>query len=331
MQPRPCGHSGLKLPPITLGLMVRDCSPGEPFESLRRTILRAVELGVTSIDLATGYGGGAVEKAVGAVLQSDFGGRRDQLTLATKAGWADGSRKTLVRSLERSLAQLGVEYVDLYYHHAPDATTPPEETAAAMEQLVRQGKTLYAGVSNYSLAETITVARAMREAKVPCVAHQCNYNMLNRWVEDGLLQGLPALGMSAVVYTAVSAGLLSDASLHGPRAGSRAEKMLAAIAEWVPKGERAYGRYPAGLNEAGVREHVLTTVRKLHAIAQRRGQTLDQLAIAWTLRHAAVASTIVGCSSERQVEAAVGAMKKAEFTAEELSEIAHVIPPRLGL
>jgi L-glyceraldehyde 3-phosphate reductase len=327
---RTFGVSGLKVPPVSLGLMVRDCSPGPEFESVRQTILRAVELGLTSIDLATGYGGGAVETAVGAVLKSDLSARRDQLVLATKAGWADGSRKTLVQSLERSLRQLGVESVDLYYHHAPDPTTPPEETVAAMEQLVRQGKTLYAGISNYSLAESIRIGFLFKQAGVACVAHQCNYNLLNRWVEDGLLDALPALGMGAAVFTAVAQGLLSDATAEAgrPRAGSRAEKTLDAIAAGVPEGERAYGVYPRGTD---VRSHVMETAKRLHGIARRRGQSLEQLAIAWTLRHPAVTTAIVGCSSPEQVEAAHGAMSGPPLSKEDLADVANVIPPRPGM
>lgn len=325
---RRCGATGLSMPVMTLGLMVRDCAPGAPFESVRRTLLRAVELGITSIDLATGYGGGAVETAVGAILRADLAGQRDRLILATKAGWGDGSRRTLAASLERSLRQLGVDYVDLYYHHAPDAGTPLEETAGALADLVRQGKTRYAGISNYSLADTIRMAAAMRACGVPCAAHQANYNMLNRWVEDGLVEAAGAVGVGMAVFSALNQGLLSAGSVTGPRPGSRAEKALSALAAGVPSGERAYGRYPAGVD---VRTHVLDMLRSLQDIARDRGQTLSQLALAWVLRHPQVSTAIVGASSVDQIESAAAAAARLDFTPEERARIAAIIPPRPGV
>lgn len=327
MQMRSCGQSGLKMSAISLGLMVRDCAPGAPFESVRQTVLRAVEKGITTIDLATGYGGGAVEITLGKILRSDLHAHRETLTLATKAGWADGSKKTLTQSLERSLRQLQVDFVDVFYHHAPDAQTPLEETAAALDALVRQGKTLYVGISNYSLDQTIRIHREFRALGTPCVLHQCNYNMLNRWVEDGLLSALPALGMSAAVFSTVNQGVLSDAALAGPRAGSRAEKSLNAIISGVPTGEPAYGRYPEG----DVKAHIFSMLTRLQAIARRRGQSLSQLAISWTLRHPSIASALVGLSSPEQVDAAARAADKLAFEPDELREIASILPPRWGM
>jgi L-glyceraldehyde 3-phosphate reductase len=327
MEVRRVGNSGLVVPVITLGLMVRDCRAGEAFESVKHTILRAHALGVTSIDLATGYGGGAVELAVGEVLRSEPSLRREGLVLATKAGWADGSRRMLVGSLERSLKQLGVEYVDLYYHHAPDANTPYEETVSAMEQLVRQGKTRYVGVSNYSPAETVRIAPMMKEAGIGFVAHQCNYNMLNRWVEDGLLSVLPALGMSAVFFSVVNQGVLSDHTLECLRPGSRAERSLNALAAGVPTGEPAYGRY----KEGDVKEQVFGMLRELSKIARERGQTLSQLAISWALRHQAAATALVGASSAAQIESAAAAAGKLAFTREELVRINGILPGRFGM
>ncbi|MCE9590986.1 MAG: aldo/keto reductase [Planctomycetes bacterium] len=327
MTQRRCGQTGPLISPLTLGLMVRDCKPGEAFDSVRRTVLRAVELGITSIDMATGYGGGAVEQAFGDILANDLNGKRDSLFIATKAGWADGSRKTLTESLERSLKQLRVGHVDLYYHHAPDEKTPFDETVAAMESLVRHGMTRYVGVSNYSLEQTVRIAPLFQQAGVPLIAHQCNYNMLNRWVEDGLLAALPGLGMSACVFSALNQGLLSDAGANGPRAGSRAAKSLDAIVNGVPTGEPAYGRYPAG----DVRTHVLTMLRELSRIAKDRGQSLEQLALAWVLRHDAVATALVGLSSVEQVEAAAATMAHPDFTDEERLRINAVLPPRFGM
>ena len=324
---RRLGRSGLNASAITLGLMVRDCRAGDAFESVRKTVLRAIELGVTTIDLATGYGGGAVERAMGDILRADLASRRGEIVLATKAGWADGSRRTLTDSLERSLKQLGVDHVDLYSHHAADANTPPEETVDALVSLVRQGKTRYVGVSNYSLAETVRVAPLFAQAGVPCVAHQCNYNMLNRWVEDGLLAALPALGMSAMVFSAVNQGLLSDASVDGPRAGSRAERSLAALVAGVPTGEPAYGKYPPG----DARSHVLSMLRQLCDLARERGQTLAQLAVTWVLRHPQVASSLVGVSSPEQVEEAAIATTQPALSDEERARINAILPPRFGM
>ncbi len=325
---RRCGATGLTMPVITLGLMVRDCSPGAGIDSVRRTLLRAVELGVTSIDLATAYGGGAVESAVGSILRADLAGQRDRLILATKAGWGDGSRRTLAASLERSLRQLGIDYVDLYYHHAPDSGTPAEETASAMADLVRQGKTRYVGISNYSLADTIRMAAAMRAAGAACAAHQANYNLLNRWVEDGLIEAAGALGMGLTVFSALNQGLLSAASIEGPRPGGRAEKALEALVAGVPAGEPAYGLYPP---DNDVRAHVLGMLRSLQDIARDRGQTLSQMAIAWVLRHPHVTTALVGASSVDQLESAAAAAGHLDFTPEERARIAAIIPPRRGL
>lgn len=327
MTPRRLGKHGPFIAPITLGLMVRNCAPGDAFESVRRTVLSAVDLGITSIDLATGYGGGAVELAFGKILSGDLRHRRDSLFIATKAGWADGSRKTLTESLERSLTQLGVDQVDLYYHHAPDDKTPFDETVAAMESLVRGGKTRFVGISNYSLDQTLRIAPLFRAAGVPLVAHQCNYNMLNRWVEDGLLAALPALGMSANIFSALNQGLISDASVAGPRPGSRAAKSLDALINGVPTGEPAYGKYPAG----DVKSHIFSMLRSLQQIARERGQSLEQLALAWTLRHDSVATTLVGLSNVEQAGSAAATLNNLEFNDDHRARISAILPPRFGM
>jgi L-glyceraldehyde 3-phosphate reductase len=324
MEYRRCGNSGLQVSAITLGLMVRDCTPGEPFESVRQTVLHALDRGITSIDLATGYGGGSVEQAVGKILRDDIGTRRDGLVLATKAGWADGSRKTLISSLERSLRQLGIDYVDLFYHHAPDPQTPLEETVSALDSLVRQGKALYVGISNYSAAETERIVPLLRQAGTPCVLHQANYNMLNRWVEDELLDTLPRHGMGAAVFSALAQGLLSGRSLDGPATRSRAAGTLNAMVAGVESGERAYGKYPT----SDVESHVRSMLQELTAIARERGQTLSQLAVAWVLRHSVVSTVIVGTSNVKQLEDTIGAVDDLAFTPEELKRIEAIIPPR---
>jgi L-glyceraldehyde 3-phosphate reductase len=319
----------LNLSPITLGLMTRDCSPRAGFDSVRQTILRAVDRGITSIDLATGYGGGAVETAFGKVLRSDLEAHRKNLVVATKGAWAEGSERAIVDTLDKSLHQLGVDHVDLFYHHAPDANTPPEVTAAAMAKLVRDGKTRHVGISNYSVAQTIRMVAALREAGVACVAHQANYNMLNRWVEDGLIQALEGLDMSLIAYSTVAMGLLSDACAdNGPREGSRASKMLAGMLAGLAEGEPAYGKYPEGVNP---RAHILSMLRSLRAIAQERRQTLAQLAIAWTLRHPQVATALVGMSNIDQVDAGIETTEHLDFSDAERARIASILPPRWGL
>jgi L-glyceraldehyde 3-phosphate reductase len=305
--------------------MVRDCAPGEPFEAVRRTVLEAVELGVISIDLATRYGGGSVEQAMGKILRDDLASRRDELIIGTKAGWADGSRKTLIASMDQSLRQLGLDYVDLFYHHAPDPTTPIEETAAALDLLVRQGKTLYVGISNYSPDQTRRMVALMRQAGTRCVVHQPNYNLLNRWVEDDLLGTLDQLGMGAAVFSSLAQGVLTDRSVGGPTPASRAARTLQAMAGGVAEGEPAYGRYPEG----DVEQHVLHMLNELSAIAQERGQTLSQLAVAWVLRRPVVSTAIVGTSSVEQLRDTIGATDNLGFTEDELQRIEAIIPPRL--
>jgi len=325
MQYNRCGNSDLTFSAITLGLMVRDCSPGAPYEAVKRTVLEAVEAGVNTIDLATGYGGGTVELALGQILREGLGARRDELVLATKAGWADGTRKMLTESLDRSLQQLGVDYVDLYYHHAPDANTPFEETAAALDELVRAGKTRYVGISNYSPAETRAIATIFREAGTPFVAHQCNYNMLNRWVEDELLETLTEFGLGAAIFASLGQGVLTEKSIGGPAPGRRAAGTFQAIISGVATGEPAYGRYPEGDVEA----HILHMLCELAGIAAERGQTLSQLAVAWVLRQPAVSTVIVGTSDVEQLRDTIGATNKLGFTKEELARIEAVIPGRM--
>lgn len=324
MDYRRCGNSGLQVSALTLGLMIRDCSPGEPFQSVRQTVLAALDKGITSIDLATGYGGGSVEVAVGRLLRDDLATRRDELVIASKAGWADGSRKTIVSSLERTLKQLGLDYVDVFYHHAPDHETPIEETVGAFELLVRQGKMLYPGISNYSASETKQIAPLFKEAGMPLVLHQANYHMLNRWVEDELLDALPRHGMGAAIFAALGQGLLSDRSLQGPIAQRRAAATFKAMVAGVGSGEPAYGKFPPG----DAAEHIYAILHRLAGIATQRGQTLSQLAISWVLRHSSVSTVVVGTSSIDQLNDSVGALENLEFSSGELKEILAIIPPR---
>jgi len=325
MQYRPCGNSDLTLSVITLGLMVRDCTPGAPYESVKRTVLEAVDAGITSIDFATGYGGGTVELAMGQILREGLSARRDELVIATKAGWADGTRQTLTESLDRSLQQLGLDYVDLFYHHAPDANTSLEETVGALDDLVRAGKTRTVGISNYSPAETRAIATLFQEAGTPFVAHQCNYNMLNRWVEDELLDTLTEFGLGAAIFASLGQGVLTEKSIGGPAAGSRAAGTFQAMISGAATGEPAYGRYPEGDVEA----HILHMLRGLAGIASERGQTLSQSAVAWVLRQPAVSTVIVGTSDVEQMRDTIGATERLDFSAEELARIEAIIPERM--
>jgi L-glyceraldehyde 3-phosphate reductase len=227
--------------------------------------------------------------------------------------------------MDRSLQQLGVDYVDVFYHHAPDPSTPQEETVGALDEIVRSGKARYAGISNYSPAETRSIAALFKQAGTPFFVHQCNYHMLNRWVEDELLDTLAELGMGAAIFASLGQGLLANRSIGGPAPGSRAAGTLGALVSGVAEGEPAYGRYPEGDVEA----HVLHILQELGAIAKERGQTLSQLAVAWVLRHPVVSTVIVGTSDVNQLRDTIGATEKLEFTDDELARIEAIIPPRM--
>ena len=326
MQYRQCGNSDLKLSAVTLGLMVRDCTPGEPFRAVRRTVLEAVDAGITSIDLAVGYGGGTVEQAMGQILRENLASRRDHIVLATKAGWANGTRQILTESLDRSLSQLGVDYVDIFYHHAPDPDTPLEETVSALDDLYRAGKTRYAGISNYSATETIHIANLFQQAGTPFIIHQANYKMLNRWVEDELLEVLEELGMGVAIFSALAQGLLTNKSIGGPSPTSRAAGTLQAMVSGVAEGEPAYGRYPEG----DVEQQILHMLQELSQIAEERGQKLCQLAVAWVLRNPVVSTVIVGTSNVEQLRDITKATDNLDFTADELQRIDAIIPARMN-
>ncbi len=308
---RRTGRSGLLLPAITLGLW-QNFGGDRPIETQRAIIRRAFDLGITHFDLANNYGPpyGSAEENFGRILQSDLAGRRDQLVISTKAGydmWPGpygiwGSRKYLLASLDQSLHRMGLEYVDIFYSHRFDPQTPLEETMGALDTAVRQGKALYVGISSYSARRTKEAADILRRLGTPLLIHQPSYSMLNRWIEKDLLDVLSKEGVGCITFSPLAQGLLTDRYLNGIPAGSRASQS-------------------GSFSQEMLTDETLAKVKALNQIAQRRGQTLAQMALAWTLRDPRVTSTLVGASSVAQLEQNVGALDKLQFSPDELREI----------
>ncbi len=308
---RRCGRSGVDLPAVSLGLW-QNFGHDRPSETSRAIVRRAFDLGVTHFDLANNYGPpyGSAEENFGRLLRSDLAPFRDELIVSTKAGYDmwpgpygdGGSRKYLLASLDQSLHRLGLDYVDIFYSHRSDPETPLEETIGALDTAVRQGKALYAGISSYSAAKTREAAAILRELGTPLLIHQPSYSMLNRWIEPELLDVLGQEGVGCIVFSPLAQGILTDKYLDG-----------------IPKGSRA--SRDGSLSVDSITENTLAKVRALNEIAERRGQSLAQMAIAWTLRDPRVTSAVVGASSVAQLEANVGAIDRLDFTDEELEEI----------
>lgn len=316
MQYRRCGKSGVRLPAISLGLW-HNFGGVDRVETARAMLRRAFDLGITHFDLANNYGPppGSAESTFGQILAHDLRPWRDELIISSKAGyymWPGpygewGSRKNLIASLDQSLRRMGLEYVDIFYHHRPDPDTPLEETMGALDQIVRSGKALYAGISNYPPAETRRAAQILRALGTPCLIHQPSYSMFNRWIEDGLIDALNAEGIGGIVFSPLAQGLLTDKYLGGIPAGSRAAK-------------------PHGfLRPEHVTDEKLAKVAQLNTLAQARGQTLAQLALAWVLRHSAITSALIGASRPEQIDDAVGALANLAFSDEELAQIEHIL------
>jgi L-glyceraldehyde 3-phosphate reductase len=311
-----CGRSGLKLPAVSLGLW-HNFGGVDAFENARAMVHRAFDLGITHFDLANNYGPppGSAEETFGRILRQDLARYRDELVISTKAGWdmwpgpyGDwGSRKYLVASLDQSLKRMGLDYVDIFYHHRPDPETPLEETMTALDHIVRCGKALYAGISSYDPEQTRRAAKILRELGTPCLIHQPSYNMFDRWIEDGLLDVLEEEGIGCIVFSPLAQGLLTDRYLDGIPEDSRAAK---------PHGY---------LSRDDVTAERLVKIRSLNEIAQARGQTLAQMALAWNLRHAGMTSVLVGASRTRQIEDNVAALENLEFTEEELATIDRIL------
>lgn len=311
---RRVGRSGLVLPALSLGLW-HNFGDATPISTQRALLHTAFDLGINHFDLANNYGPpyGSAETNFGRLLQEDFKAHRDELIISTKAGWdmwpgpygqGGSSRKYLISSLDQSLQRLGLDYVDIFYSHRFDPHTPLEETAGALASIVEQGKALYIGISSYSAGKTREITALLRERKVPLLIHQPAYNLLNRWIEKDLLDATDEVGAGVIVFTALAQGLLSDKYLNGVPQDSRVNR---------PGGGSLL---PSHLSEANIQR-----VRNLNEIAKRRGQSLAQLALAWTLRDPRVTSALIGASNPAQIIENVGALNNLAFSAEELAEI----------
>ena len=308
---RRSGRSGLLLPAISLGLW-QNFGHDRPLETQRSIVRRAFDLGITHFDLANNYGPpyGSAEENFGRILKSDLAGHRDELVISSKAGydmWPGpygiwGSRKYLLASLDQSLRRMGLEYVDIFYSHRFDPQTPLEETMGALDTAVRQGKALYVGISSYSAQRTREAAAILARMGTRLLIHQPSYSMLNRWIEPELLDVLAQEGIGCIVFSPLAQGLLTDRYLNGIPADSRASQA---------------GSFSRDM----LTDETLAKVRALNQLAQRRGQTLAQMALAWTLRDPRVTSTLVGASSVAQLEQNLGALDKLAFAPEELSEL----------
>jgi L-glyceraldehyde 3-phosphate reductase len=308
---RRCGRSGLDLPLLSLGLW-HNFGHDRPIDTQRAICRRAFDLGITHFDLANNYGPpyGAAEENFGRILADDFRGYRDELVISTKAGWDmwpgpygdRGSRKYLTASLDQSLRRMGLDYVDIFYSHRPDPDTPLEETMGALDRAVRAGKALYAGISSYSPGKTTEAVQILRDLGTPLLIHQPSYSMVNRWIEDGLLDVLGEEGVGCIAFSPLAQGMLTDRYLNGIPADSRV-------------------RTGGALSEDMLTDQAMAKVRGLNDIAARRGQTLAQLALVWALRDPRVTSLVIGASSVRQLEQNVAALDNLPLGADELAEI----------
>jgi len=311
MKFRRCGKSGLKLPLVSLGLW-HNFGGVTPFENGRQMLRSAFDLGITHFDLANNYGPppGVAEENFGTIFAQDFHSLRDELVISTKAGydmWPGpygewGSRKYLVASLDQSLKRMGLDYVDIFYSHRFDPDTPLEETMQALDHVVRQGKALYVGISSYGPKNTLKAIKILSELGTPCLIHQSSYSMLNRWVENGLLDVLGEYGIGLIAFSPLAQGMLTDKYLHG-----------------IPDGSRAL--QDSSLEMELLSEENLANILALNEIAKERGQTLAQMALAWVLRDERVVSVLIGASSPEQVEENVRSLDHLEFTPEELARI----------
>ena len=310
------GNSGLKLPAISLGLW-HNFGEVDLFDNSRKMVQRAFDLGITHFDLANNYGPppGSAEETFGKILKKDFLPYRDELIISSKAGydmWPGpygewGSKKYLTASLDQSLKRMGLDYVDIFYLHRPDPETPFEETAQALDLMVRQGKALYIGISSYTAEQTAEIAAIFKDLKTPFIIHQPAYNMYNRWIEDGLQDVLTANKLGTIAFSPLAQGMLTDRYLHG-----------------IPEDSRAGRPSSPFLNAERVQETIEKS-RALNEIAQRRGQTLAEMAVAWILRDGKVTSVLIGASRVSQIDDNVKALENLDFTNEELDEIEAVL------
>ncbi|MEN7547083.1 L-glyceraldehyde 3-phosphate reductase [Rapidithrix thailandica] len=310
-----CGKSGILLPAISLGLW-HNFGYVDNLENGRNILKKAFDLGITHFDLANNYGPpyGSAEANFGTILKRDFLPYRDELFISSKAGYDmwpgpygnHGSRKYLIASLDQSLKRMGLEYVDLFYHHRPDPDTPLEETMAALDHIVRSGKALYVGISNYNAEDTAKAISLLKEMGTPCLIHQAKYSMFERWVEDQLLDTLGNAGAGLIAFSPLAQGMLTDRYIQGIPTDSRAAKKS------------------GHLTSEAVQE-MLPKIKTLHTIAEARGQKLSQMAIAWLLKDKRVTSVLIGASSVAQLEENLKALDNKDFSAEELSKIEAIL------
>lgn len=318
MQYRRCGKSGLMLPALSFGLW-QNFGEVDTFEKSRSIVLKAFDIGITHFDLANNYGPppGAAEQTFGKILKQDLGVYRDELIISSKAGWPMwpgpygnlGSRKHLVASLDQSLKRMGLDYVDIFYHHRPDPDTPLEESMAALDWMVKQGKALYVGISSYSAQETKKAAEILASLGTPCLIHQPKYNLFDRWVEEGLLNAVAEAGMGCISFSSLAQGLLTDKYLNG-----------------IPEGSRASRNLGNGAMETDqLTPENLARVKKLNELAMERGQTLAQLSLAWVLKDPRITSIIIGASKPEQLTDAVKCLDNTNFSETELNRIDTIL------
>ncbi|OIJ17436.1 L-glyceraldehyde 3-phosphate reductase [Anaerobacillus alkalilacustris] len=311
-----CGKSGIKLPALSLGLW-HNFGGEDVFENGRALIRKAFDLGITHFDLANNYGPppGSAEENFGKILRQDFVGFRDEMVISTKAGYGMwqgpygdwGSRKYLVSSLDQSLNRMGLDYVDIFYHHRPDPETPLEETMMALDHIVKQGKALYVGISNYGVEDTKQAIDILRKLGTPLLIHQPAYSMFNRWIEEGLTSLLQEEAAGCIAFVPLAQGLLTNRYLNGVPTDSRASKAN------------------SFLNSGDITEEVIQKAQKLNELAQERNQSLAQMAIAWVLREQKVTSCLIGASKVSQLEENVAALNNLEFSSEELQLIDNIL------
>jgi len=311
-----CGRSGLKLPAISLGLW-HNFGGKDVFENSRELIRTAFDLGITHFDLANNYGPpyGSAEETFAKILKKDFQGYRDELVISTKAGydmWPGpygdfGSRKYLISSLDQSLKRMELDYVDIFYHHRPDPETPIEETMLALDHIVRQGKALYVGLSNYNADQTKEAVKILKELKTPIIIHQPSYSIVDRWIEGGLQDVLKEEGVGTIAFLPLAQGTLTDKYLNG-----------------IPKDSRAFNANSRFLHEKDITENRINLAKELNEVAKERNQSLAQMSLAWVLRKGIVTSALIGASKVTQIEENVKALDNLDFTENELRRIDEI-------
>jgi L-glyceraldehyde 3-phosphate reductase len=318
MQYRRSGRSGLLLPAVSLGLW-HNFGDIDNQQNARDILRLAFDKGISHFDLANNYGppAGSAEENFGRIFKQDFSAHRDELIISSKAGWGmwpgpygdHGSKKYLIASLDQSLKRMGLEYVDIFYHHRPDPDTPLEESMGALDQIVRQGKALYVGISSYHPEETNEAVKILRDLGTPCLIHQPKYSMFDRWIEDGLLDTLEKEGVGCICFSPLAQGLLSDKYLKG-----------------IPEGSRAASHRGNGaIEESSITPERIAKAVRLNEIAKKRGQGLAQMALSWVLRHKTVTSVLIGVSKPAQLTDSIACLNNLEFEAAELNEIEGIL------